>query len=316
MIDEALQTRAIAWQAAQAIGALMVAGAILIVPLRARKRSGDAPESTGPKPALWLRFGTLLALAVAVLGAAAWGLWPFAVVVAVLVALGLGEFWNLADATGHGAYRLTGWLGGLALVAVAAIWGGGAFGAVLMALTLALVARGLTEPDRGALVARLGATLLGVLYVGLTLSHLVLLRTGPGGFGRVVFVLAVVQMADVFALLGGLAFGRHKLAPGLSGGKTWEGLVCGVLSALAGAYLFAFAVPDLPLPVGFALAAVLALGALAGDLSASAFKRSAGWKDFGATLPGHGGVLDRFDSYLVAAPLAYYLLLLVDRLGH
>lgn len=321
MIDEALQNRAIAWQAAQAIGGLMAAGAVLIVPLRARRRAPEADATTAPgadtsaKPALWLRFGTLLALAVAIFGAAAWGLWPFAVVVGVLVALGLGEFWRVLDAAGFGAYRVIGWLGGLGLVAAGATLGGGALGAVIMAVVLLLLARALADPNRNALTARLGGTLLGVLYVALPLSHLVLLRMGAGGFGKVVFVLSVVQMADVFALLGGLAFGRHKLAPGLSGGKTWEGLVCGILAAVAGAWLFAFALPGVPWHLGVALAFVLAVGALLGDLSASAIKRSVGFKDFGATLPGHGGVLDRFDSYLVAAPLAYYVFVLAERLG-
>jgi phosphatidate cytidylyltransferase len=317
MIDEAVQNRAIAWQAAQASGGLMAAGAVMIVPLRARRRAGDTSSEVGasPRPALWLRFGTLLALAVAVFGAAAWGLWPFAVVVGVLVALGLSEFWRVLDAAGFGAYRAIGWLGGLGLVAAGAAVGGGGAGVVIMAMVLLLLARALRDSDRAGLTARLGGTLLGVLYVALPLSHLVLLRMGPGGFGKVVFVLSVVQMADVFALLGGLAFGRHKLAPGLSGGKTWEGLVCGILAAVAGAWLFAFALPGVPWYLGVALAFVLAVGALVGDLSASAIKRSVGFKDFGATLPGHGGVLDRFDSYLVAAPLAYFVFLLADRLG-
>lgn len=314
MTDDPAQIRAIAWQAAATIGALMAVGALAIPLLRAR-RAKDARDETPAKPALWKRFGTLLALVFGVLGSAAWGLWPFAGVVALLTLAGLAEFWSLLAARGSGAYRAIGWASGLALVLSAAAWGAPALGLVLTGSLLLLLGRVLREPERATLVERLAGTWLGTAYVGLTLAYLVLLRGGHDGFGRLVFVLAIVQMADVFALLGGMAFGRHALAPALSGGKTWEGLACGVASALVGARLFAFALPGEPLAHGLAIALVLALGALAGDLSASALKRAAGLKDFGRLLPGHGGVLDRFDSYLVAAPLAYFVFALLDRLG-
>jgi phosphatidate cytidylyltransferase len=188
-------------------------------------------------------------------------------------------------------------------------------GTVLTGTLLLLLVRALGEPDRAHLVERIGGTFFGTAYVAMTLAYMVLLRAGPNGFGRLVFVLSIVQMADVFALLGGMAFGRRALTPSLSGGKTWEGLACGIASALVGAQLFAFALPGEPLAHGLAIAFALAIGALAGDLSASALKRAAGLKDFGRLLPGHGGVLDRFDSYMVAAPLAYFVFALLDRLG-
>jgi phosphatidate cytidylyltransferase len=102
-------------------------------------------------------------------------------------------------------------------------------------------------------------------------------------------------------------FGRHKLAPNISPGKTWEGAVAGMLGSLllgaAGHYWF---FPELPLKVGVPLAAVMNVMGVLGDLTESALKRSAGAKDAANILPGHGGVLDRLDSLLFNAPVIYY----------
>lgn len=124
------------------------------------------------------------------------------------------------------------------------------------------------------------------------------------GYGPqwLVFLLALVWAADVGAYFAGRAFGRHKLAPQVSPGKTWEGLAGGLVLALlvggAGAWWFAA-----PLPGVLALVALAALASVVGDLTESLFKRRAGVKDSSSLLPGHGGVLDRLDSLLAAAPL-------------
>jgi phosphatidate cytidylyltransferase len=118
-----------------------------------------------------------------------------------------------------------------------------------------------------------------------------------------------MQLNDTFSMLGGLAFGRRRLAPVLSPAKTWEGAGAGLVAAGAGAALFRFALPDVSTLGVHGLAVVLALAGTAGGLCASALKRAAGKKDFGAVFPGHGGVLDRFDSALFAAPLLWLLLL-------
>ncbi len=114
-----------------------------------------------------------------------------------------------------------------------------------------------------------------------------------------------MQMNDIFSMLAGLAFGRRKLAPVLSPGKTWVGAIAGLCAAAGGSQLFAYCLPDLPTWQVSILAAVLALVGLAGGLIASAIKRAAGIKDFGKVLPGHGGVVDRFDSLLCAAPVLW-----------
>ncbi len=189
---------------------------------------------------------------------------------AVLAALGWGV-------TGH-------------LVATAGV-------AVLLALWGA--ARGL----RPVLVAA------GVLLAVGALGHLMVLLAGPSGPGRAGFLLLVVMWSDAGQFVVGKAVGRHKLVPRLSPGKTWEGLMGGlVFAGLAGA-LAASPLLGASATTGLAAAAVLTALGLAGDLSISALKRRAGVKDTGTLVPGQGGVLDRCDSLLLAAPLATWLAL-------
>ncbi len=168
-------------------------------------------------------------------------------------------------------------------------------------------------------VNRLAGTLLAVAYIpGMMLFYAVIMREfGPTcargeGVGLAVWVIAVAKFTDVGGYLVGSVIGRHKLAPSISPGKTWEGVAGGLALAMligVGAWKFAPGwLPQwftfgralwLPLPIGIA--------AIASDLSESAFKRRAGVKDSGRCIPGIGGALDLADSLLLAAPVAYYL---------
>lgn len=182
-----------------------------------------------------------------------------------------------------------------------AVWAGGDW---LVALLIVLSAVGLHEfrqlaPARSA---------LGLLYIPLLLGHLVALRLGPFGLARAVGVLAVVWVSDIAQFFIGRAIGRHRLAPVTSPGKTIEGFCAGMVAAgVLGWYGAAAAGLPGP-PFGAALAVAVAAMGVAGDLFESHLKRRAGVKDSGTFLPGHGGVLDRFDSLLFAAPSAYWLL--------
>jgi phosphatidate cytidylyltransferase len=275
----------------------------------------DGAEASAPvavRTPLWVRLGTLLALAVAVFVPAYLGTLPWACAVAVLVGLGLVEFWRMLAAMGSPAHTKVGLLAGLMLPLAAAFGGAGWLVPALAAGFALVAATALFARQEAPLPQRLGGTWLGVCYVGLQGAFLVLIQRageqgadllGAGGFGALVFFLMVVQLADVGGLMGGVLFGRHKLVPRLSPGKTWEGLAGSVLVASLGAWAFAFALPGVPLLWLLAGAAALALAGLVGDLLASGFKRASGLKDFGTVLPGHGGILDRFDGYLFTAPL-------------
>jgi phosphatidate cytidylyltransferase len=157
-----------------------------------------------------------------------------------------------------------------------------------------------------------------LLYVGYTLIALPTLHEAANGPSLVAFLLCVVWVGDIAALYVGRAWGRHKLAPLISPNKTWEG----ALGSLAGSVMMAASLWGLaelleqwdsamlsyPGDIWYwiFLAVVVNIAAQVGDLAESALKRSAGVKDSGSLLPGHGGVLDRIDALLLAAPVLWY----------
>lgn len=156
-----------------------------------------------------------------------------------------------------------------------------------------------------------------LLYIGLALTMLPLLWIGTGGPSLLVFLFCVVWSGDVAAMYAGRAFGRRKLAPRISPKKTWEGAIASMAGSLLIApllYLLGHRVPAvsrLAFPGGLSgwlfLAALLNVAAQVGDLVESAIKRGSGVKDSGTMLPGHGGILDRIDALLLAAPALWYL---------
>ena len=160
---------------------------------------------------------------------------------------------------------------------------------------------------------------IGMVYLGALFSSLVLLRDLPGrisvepfglaarGAWLLLFVAACVWATDTFAYFTGRSFGKRKLAPKLSPGKTVEGFIGGLLGAMLTGGLFAAWI-HLPLFVGLAIGGMAGIVGPLGDLFESALKRELGLKDFGRVMPGHGGILDRFDSLLFVAPLAYLML--------
>jgi phosphatidate cytidylyltransferase len=164
-----------------------------------------------------------------------------------------------------------------------------------------------------------------MVYIGFTLLALPALREAANGPSMVAFLLCVVWAGDTAALYVGRALGRHKLAPRLSPNKTWEGalgslaaslLAAGGLLALAD-WLTRWNSARLSYPEGvwywLVLAVVVNIVAQVGDLAESALKRSVGVKDSGALLPGHGGVLDRIDAMLLAAPVLWYAQIIQQR---
>lgn len=185
---------------------------------------------------------------------------------------------------------------------------------VLILLTVcSLVAAMLRGAPFERMIGSSGVTVLGVMYIVLLGGHLVAVRTGFAPLlskHLLAFFFLVLMGSDSAAYYGGRAFGKHKLAPTVSPGKTWEGAVAGMLASLllaAASHYWFF--PELPLRFGLPLAALMNVVGILGDLTESALKRSAGTKDTAQILPGHGGMLDRIDSLLFNAPLIYYFAL-------
>ena len=177
---------------------------------------------------------------------------------------------------------------------------------LFLAIVVAMI-YGWKITERGAYDAM--ATVLGLVYVVFFSYHLVLLDRLPLGYLFTWTVLLAAFGSDIMAYFTGYLLGKHKLAPNLSPKKTIEGAVGGVIGAglLCGLYGFFFAKAYI---VQCVVIGVFG-GAFsqAGDLTASAFKRKMGIKDYGNLIPGHGGIMDRFDSVMFVAPLVYYLVL-------
>lgn len=167
----------------------------------------------------------------------------------------------------------------------------------------------------------LSGTLLGVIYPTALLAFLTDLRVEaapavgePEAFALTLAVMLLIWGTDILAYYNGRAFGKHLLAPTISPKKTWEGAIGGALGAVAVAVVMKLTLlAFLPWPHVIALALICGVISQLGDLAESRLKRSAGVKDSGTILPGHGGLLDRFDAFLLAAPLAYlYLAYVAD----
>jgi len=150
---------------------------------------------------------------------------------------------------------------------------------------------------------------LAFFYIGIGFSAMVQVRLESGLFWSYL-LYACIWMSDIGAYFAGMLFGRHKMWPEISPKKTWEGSVGGVVLAVAAAAVFSFlpqAPESLTLAKAAALGLVLSAAAQTGDLIQSAYKRTFGVKDSGVLLPGHGGILDRTDSWIIAFPLAVML---------
>ena len=182
-------------------------------------------------------------------------------------------------------------------------------GGFMLTLVLAFLLYGIAETRQTATVT-MSSTVLGVAWIALGLGHLLLLRDFPEHGRLAVFtVLLAVFADDTAAYLVGRLLGRHKLAPSLSPGKTWEGFVAGTLAAIAVAFFALYEQDFLSIPESIALGAAVALAGAAGDLFESALKRDLQVKDSGQLLGGHGGMLDRIDSLLFASVAAFYVVI-------
>jgi phosphatidate cytidylyltransferase len=225
----------------------------------------------------------------------------------VAFAIGLQEALSLllSDPTER---RIQGLLGAAMIgsLTVATLAGGPAW-QPLAAMGLWLCASGLWFVLRPLPIetvgGRWGASVFAPLYVGLPLLCLGAVRVHPEGVAWLVLAMAGTWLNDTFAYAAGRLFGRHKMHPVVSPKKTWEGFAGGVFgSAVAALAVRHFLLPELSLGQALLFAAVLGVLVPAGDLAESLLKRAAGAKDSGNVIPGHGGLLDRVDSLLFAAP--------------
>jgi len=282
----------------------------------AASRSAAAARERAPKPPISLRrvaIGVLLA--VIGLGCVAWP--PAFALLVLLVATGcLYEFAGLSARKGP-AVELP--------VATAAVWAYliltylgliHRYEGILLAATVIVALATAGFGGGSGYLARSGYTLLGVLYIGKLLSYFIAVRALHDGAVWMVWLIVIVAFTDIFAMVVGTAIGKHQLTR-LSPKKTIEGAIGGFAFALLAGVAIAF-VPWVHVAwwQGAIVGSITSLAAQAGDLVESALKRDAEVKDAGSLIAGHGGVLDRFDSYIFGGIAFYFALYAIGVISH
>jgi len=225
--------------------------------------------------------------------------------------LGLREYYNLVLPHSKRTERVAGI--GLGLILSIIISSGAMRGIplflVIILLALSVLYMAISE-DLSSVTSKMGMTFFGLFFIGFLLAYVSLIRKLPNGRLWVLFLIATVWAGDISALLIGSFFGKHKLYPKISPNKTFEGLGGSILGSIIVA--LAYALVFLPrLQKGICILLAIGIGILGqlGDFTESMLKRSAHVKDSGTLIPGHGGMLDRLDSFLFSAPFLHYSLL-------
>ena len=283
------------------------------------KRGRRRAKGRGPKPvgragrnlpaAIGIGVGLVLVVLISLV------IWPaaFLGVIAVAAVVGVYEMVRALRSAGADAPLIPLVAGSLLMVGLA--WRGGP-DALLLGLLVTIAASVIWRIADGAAAFRrdLTASVLIAIYVPFLLSFGVLLQLPDAdgdGRWRVLCTLLAVVLSDTGGYAVGVFFGKHKMAPSISPGKTWEGFAGSVVSAAAGSALLLHFLLAIPFYWGLLFGALISVVAVAGDLAESMLKRDLGIKDMSQLLPGHGGLMDRLDSILFAVPVAYLLLTLI-----
>jgi phosphatidate cytidylyltransferase len=273
----------------------------------------------------WARTITGLSMVFILFAALYLSEWLVAAIFFAVTVLGLLEFYQLLSTGDSQPQRLYGSIaGGLFYLCVAWIhFGSFSFtsswpGLLPFILPLPLIFLSFIIEiyrKKPAPVTNIAITVLGILYVALPFSLLILLNGADKphflGFPAILtgyFILT--WFYDTGAYLYGKQFGRHKLFERISPKKSWEGTIAGAVVAFLTALGFTFLIPEVPAADWFVLTAIVLVFGTLGDLVESLFKRSLSIKDSGTILPGHGGILDRFDTILISAPFVFLYLFL------
>jgi phosphatidate cytidylyltransferase len=225
--------------------------------------------------------------------------------------VGLREFYTLALPNSKGIERFTGI--GLGLI-LSFLVIRGEFKAilpffVLLLLVLSLLFLAISQ-NLPSTISRMGILLFGILFIGFLFPHVSLIRNMVEGRVWVLLLIVTVWAGDIFAFLSGSLFGKHKLYPKISPNKTYEGLGGAIVGSILVALVYKiFFIRRMDMGLCILLAIGLAVFGQLGDFTESMLKRSAQVKDSGSLIPGHGGMLDRMDSFLFSAPFLHYFLL-------
>jgi len=244
------------------------------------------------------------------------GSYFFLALVDIMILVGLIEFYRMMEAKGLRPYKVVGIISGLALSWYVFFHQGIYANFFLSVAFMAIMVFELFRREKGLAVYHISVTIFGVFYVAWLGSHLVLLRELPNlkgmdyslGFSLVIVAFVLTWCYDTGAYFIGIWLGRHRMFPSISPSKTLEGAFGGVFFSICGILVARWIIaPYLSLLHAVLLAILASVVGQFGDLVESMIKRDVKLKDSSTTIPGHGGVLDRFDSLLFTVPLLYYL---------
>ena len=260
---------------------------------------------------------TLAALALAAIGIPAMVVGGFFYFALIMVLLGIAtwEYGKIFHAAGYNASTIL-LIGGVVLLIILRAYFPSIAPNGLTLLVLISMTWHLFDYEKGRALAAgdFVVTVGGIVYLGWIGAYLIDVRNLPGGSWWLALVLPATWLADTAAYFIGKRYGKHQLSPRLSPKKTWEGYLGGVVFGTIGTALLAvlwqrLGGPEVTWWQGAAIGAVLSILTTLGDLGESMFKRQAGVKDSSQIIPGHGGVLDRMDSWLWAGALGYFLII-------
>ncbi len=241
----------------------------------------------------------------------------YVMLIDIMILVGLWEFYRMMEAKGLRPYKVIGILSGIALSWYIYFHQGIYANFFLSIVFIGIMSLELVRRERRFATYHISVTIFGVFYVAWLGGHLILLRELPHlkgldyqlGFSYVMIVFIMTWSYDTGAYTVGKLIGRRKIFPSISPGKTLEGLLGGLVFSVAGILVARFLIAGyLSIFQAVVLAVISSLVGQVGDLVESMIKRDARIKDSSATIPGHGGVLDRFDSMLFTSPLIYYIL--------
>lgn len=246
-----------------------------------------------------------------------WGAIPYLLFIATITIMGLREYFQIVKKGGYLTSSVIGQICGILLLVSIYLNGTdllvyGRNQGTAIVLSLILLVLFISEFFRAEIqyaLLRVGITLLGIMLVVWTLGHLILIRdVRPNGMMLTYFLFVIIWAVDIAAYVFGVLLGKHRLFPRISPKKTIEGFTGGVFCGISCGYIFYLIfLKDVFSPVEvLVLALTISVVAQLSDLIESLIKRSVGVKDTSAILPGHGGILDRFDSFIFTAPLFFY----------
>jgi phosphatidate cytidylyltransferase len=241
------------------------------------------------------------------------GGWPLTLFIALLLGVAAWEFCNLFIKAGHKPATPLVTIGVVALTITRLVSGFEHQDLILTVVVLAAMCYHLVayEKGRDTSATDFAISLGGLAYLGILGPHLISLRLLPEGLWWFMLIMPIAWLADSGAFFIGSRFGKHRIAPRLSPKKSWEGylggIATGILAGILFSYLWGLRSPAITISRGIIAGVVLSVLPTLGDLGESMLKRQFGVKDTSNLLPGHGGILDRIDSWIWAAAIGYYL---------